>query len=151
MEFQFLGKQALATAAGHGLPGIQRHFTIKRKPKSATLRAELLQKSDATKKSLGLGGGVGITGVKSRNFNEKKSVLDSSLIKKSGTGAFFKLPTRGPMGVPARGNLASRNQNIGIKVLDIKDQPLSFKDARKRKKDEEEKEKKVRRRGEKCR
>ena len=50
----------------------------------------------------------------------------------------------GPMGVPARGNLASRNQSIGIKVLDIKDQPLSFKDARKRKKDEEEKERKVR-------
>ena len=47
------------------------------------------------------------------------------------------------MGVPARGSLASRNQSVGIKVLDIKDQPLSFKDARKRKKDEEEKEKKV--------
>ena len=45
--------------------------------------------------------------------------------------------------MPARGSLASRNQSIGIKVLDIKDQPLSFKDARKRKKDEEEKEKKV--------
>ena len=38
LEFQFLGKQALAIAAGHGLPGMQRHFTIKRKPKSAALR-----------------------------------------------------------------------------------------------------------------
>jgi predicted RNA-binding protein with RPS1 domain len=47
------------------------------------------------------------------------------------------------LSIPARGNLASRNQNIGIKVLDIKDQPLSVKDARKRKKEEEEKEKKV--------
>ena len=45
--------------------------------------------------------------------------------------------------MPARGSLASRNQSIGIKVLDIKDQPLSLKDARKRKKDEEDKEKKV--------
>ena len=46
------------------------------------------------------------------------------------------------MGVSARGNLASRNQSIGIKLLDINDQPLS-KDARKRKKDEEDKERKV--------
>ena len=53
----------------------------------------MLQKSDVTKKSLGQGGGVGIPGVKSRNFNEKKSVLDTSLMKKSGTGAFFKSPT----------------------------------------------------------
>ena len=59
-----------------------------------TDRAELLQKSDATKKSLGLGGGIGVPGVKNRNFNEKsKNVLDASLIKKSGTGAFFKSPT----------------------------------------------------------
>ena len=63
--------------------------------------------------------------------------------KISGQIASYNLDPGGPMGVPARGNLASRNQSIGIKVLDIKDQPLSFKDARKRKKDEEEKEKKV--------
>ena len=56
-------------------------------------RAELLQKSDATKKTAGIGGGLGIPGVKSRNFNEKRNVLDSSLIKKSGSGAFFKSPT----------------------------------------------------------
>ena len=52
-----------------------------------------MQKSDTTKKTLGMGGGIGIPGVKSRNFNEKKGLLDSSLNKKSGSGAFFKSPT----------------------------------------------------------
>lgn len=43
LECQFLNKAALTATAGQ-IPSLVRHFQIKRKPKSATLRAEILQK-----------------------------------------------------------------------------------------------------------
>lgn len=43
LECQYLNKAALTTTAGQ-IPPLARHFQIKRKPKSATLRAEILQK-----------------------------------------------------------------------------------------------------------
>lgn len=43
MECQFLNKTALVSATGP-LPQPVKHFALKRKPKSAILRAELLQK-----------------------------------------------------------------------------------------------------------
>ena len=43
MECQFLNKTALIAATGQQ-PLPVKHFALKRKPKSATLRAELLQK-----------------------------------------------------------------------------------------------------------
>ncbi|EMP39389.1 Negative elongation factor A [Chelonia mydas] len=44
LECQYLNKNALTTLAGPLTPPVK-HFQLKRKPKSATLRAELLQKS----------------------------------------------------------------------------------------------------------
>lgn len=43
LECQYLNKSALTTLVGPLNPTIK-HFQLKRKPKSATLRAELLQK-----------------------------------------------------------------------------------------------------------
>lgn len=43
LECQYLNKSALTTLVGPLTPPIK-HFQLKRKPKSATLRAELLQK-----------------------------------------------------------------------------------------------------------
>jgi len=43
MECQFLNKTALVATTGQQ-PVPTKHFALKRKPKSATLRAELLQK-----------------------------------------------------------------------------------------------------------
>ena len=43
LECLYLNKNALAASVGQ-LPQPVKHFTLKRKPKSATLRAELLQK-----------------------------------------------------------------------------------------------------------
>ena len=45
LECQYLNKNALTTLAGPLTPPVK-HFQLKRKPKSATLRAELLQKCD---------------------------------------------------------------------------------------------------------
>ena len=44
LECQYLNKSALTAAVGN-LPAPPKHFVLKRKPKSATLRSELLQKS----------------------------------------------------------------------------------------------------------
>lgn len=45
LECQYLNKNALMTLAGPLTPPVK-HFQLKRKPKSATLRAELLQKCE---------------------------------------------------------------------------------------------------------
>ena len=43
LECLHLGKNAMMSVAGH-VPQPVKHFALKRKPKSAALRAELLQK-----------------------------------------------------------------------------------------------------------
>uniref|UniRef100_H0WBC7 Negative elongation factor complex member A n=1 Tax=Cavia porcellus TaxID=10141 RepID=H0WBC7_CAVPO len=57
LECQYLNKNALTTLAGPLTPPVK-HFQLKRKPKSATLRAELLQKSTETAQQLKRSTGV---------------------------------------------------------------------------------------------
>ncbi|XP_057562062.1 negative elongation factor A isoform X2 [Hippopotamus amphibius kiboko] len=57
LECQYLNKNALTTLAGPLTPPVK-HFQLKRKPKSATLRAELLQKSTETAQQLKRSAGV---------------------------------------------------------------------------------------------
>ncbi|KAM6221756.1 negative elongation factor A isoform 1-T1 [Rhynchocyon petersi] len=57
LECQYLNKSALTTLAGPLTPPVK-HFQLKRKPKSATLRAELLQKSTETAQQLKRSAGV---------------------------------------------------------------------------------------------
>lgn len=49
LECQYLNKSALTTLVGPLTPPVK-HFQLKRKPKSATLRAELLQKCKRSRK-----------------------------------------------------------------------------------------------------
>ena len=55
LECQYLNTNALTTLAGPLTPPVK-HFQLKRKPKSATLRAELLQKCEC-RASVGRGWG----------------------------------------------------------------------------------------------
>ncbi|XP_004617457.3 negative elongation factor A isoform X1 [Sorex araneus] len=57
LECRYLNKNALTTLAGPLTPPVK-HFQLKRKPKSATLRAELLQKSTETAQQLKRTAGV---------------------------------------------------------------------------------------------
>ncbi|XP_037685178.1 negative elongation factor A [Choloepus didactylus] len=57
LECQYLNKNALTALAGPLTPPVK-HFQLKRKPKSATLRAELLQKSTETAQQLKRSAGV---------------------------------------------------------------------------------------------
>lgn len=52
LECRYLNKSALTTLAGPLTPPVK-HFQLKRKPKSATLRAELLQKCECAAPALG--------------------------------------------------------------------------------------------------
>ena len=47
MECHFLNKNAFISAVGH-MPQTQKHFTLKRKPKAAALKADLINKSQAS-------------------------------------------------------------------------------------------------------
>lgn len=60
LECRYLNKSALTTLAGPLTPPVK-HFQLKRKPKSATLRAELLQKCECCPAAGagGPGGGAG--------------------------------------------------------------------------------------------
>ena len=43
LECQYLNKSSLTAVAGH-IPDYTKHFTVKRKPKSAALRADIIHK-----------------------------------------------------------------------------------------------------------
>lgn len=60
LECRYLNKSALTTLAGPLTPPVK-HFQLKRKPKSATLRAELLQKCECCPAAAG-GRGRGALG-----------------------------------------------------------------------------------------
>ncbi|XP_038045999.1 negative elongation factor A-like isoform X2 [Patiria miniata] len=134
LECQYLNKNALNQLVGMQAPPIK-HFTLKRKPKSAALRAELLQKSaeaaQQTKKQ------VGSSTVPTKNRTRK---LDDTAplkgIPKSTAG--FRAAPSMPRTIPLNRRMAF-NREGGTKLLDIMEQPLggANREAKKRKKQAE--------------
>ncbi|XP_062574097.1 negative elongation factor A-like isoform X3 [Saccostrea cucullata] len=144
MECQFLNKTALVATTGP-LPQPVKHFALKRKPKSAILRAELLQKSSevANNKKNNAPNSVPY---KVRSFAKKMD--DTTPLKglpgRTPPSAGF----RSPGTVPGRTNslqgnpLAGHRQNSlkkegGIKLLELEALPLGPKEAKRRKKIQE--------------
>ncbi|XP_046896545.1 negative elongation factor A [Hypomesus transpacificus] len=120
LECQYLNKSALTTLVGPLTPPVK-HFQLKRKPKSATLRAELLQKSTETAQQLKKTAGVPFH-AKGRGLVKK---LDTTTPLKGIPKAPFRSPTtpsmfsppsnRTPI-APARTPLRKER---GVKLLDI--------------------------------
>ncbi|KAM4809033.1 negative elongation factor A [Rhinophrynus dorsalis] len=123
LECQYLNKNALTTLAGPLAPPVK-HFQLKRKPKSATLRAELLQKSTETAQQLKKTAGV--------PFHAK----GRGLVKKLDTTTPLKgIPKQAPFRSPTTPNVFSPTANRtpiapsrtplrkerGAKFLDIKE------------------------------
>ncbi|XP_075705066.1 LOW QUALITY PROTEIN: negative elongation factor A [Rhinoderma darwinii] len=121
LECQYLNKNALTMLAGPLTPPIK-HFQLKRKPKSATLRAELLQKSTETAQQLKKTAGV--------PFHAK----GRGLVKKMDTTTPLKgIPKQAPFRSPTTPNVFSPTANRtpiapsrtplrrerGVKLLDI--------------------------------
>ncbi|XP_066581386.1 negative elongation factor A isoform X2 [Prorops nasuta] len=144
LECHYLNKAALTSVVGQQ-PSPVKHFTLKRKPKSAALRAELLQKStDAAsnfKKST-----APTVPVRSRGMPRK--MTDTTPLK----GIPSRVPTSGFGSPSLTSSMANRTpissrirKDGGIKLLDINEQPLGYAQAKKRKRmmELEEQQKKV--------
>ncbi|XP_045475650.1 negative elongation factor A [Harmonia axyridis] len=132
MECHYLNKSALVSVVGNR-PEPLKHFTLRKKQKSAVLRTELLQKSmDAAsnlKKS-----SAPVVPVRSRGMPRK--MTDTTPLK----GIPSRVPTSGFR--PISSSLNNRLPTIrppagrkegGVKMLDIADQPVGFATAKKRK------------------
>ncbi|XP_053314169.1 negative elongation factor A isoform X2 [Spea bombifrons] len=123
LECQYLNKNALTTLAGPLTPPVK-HFQLKRKPKSATLRAELLQKSTETAQQLKKTAGVPFH---SKGRGLVKKVDTTTPLKGIPKQAPFRSPTtpsvfsptanRTPI-APSRTPLCKER---GVKFLDIKE------------------------------
>ncbi|XP_066240884.1 negative elongation factor A isoform X2 [Saccopteryx leptura] len=121
LECRYLNKSALTTLAGPLTPPVK-HFQLKRKPKSATLRAELLQKSTETAQQLKRSAGVPFH-AKGRGLLRKMDT--TTPLKGIPKQAPFRSPTTPSVFSPA-GNRTpippSRTplqKERGVKLLDI--------------------------------
>ncbi|XP_069139497.1 negative elongation factor A-like [Argopecten irradians] len=144
MECQFLNKTAFTAVAGTQ-PAPVKHFALKRKPKSAILRAELLQKSSevASNKKNNVPNSIP---VKMRSFAKKMD--DGTPLKgmpgRSVSTPGFRSPSAGlnrlnssPMGggTPLSSHRPSpMRKEGGIKLLDLEALPVGAKEAKRRKK-----------------
>ncbi|KAK9889542.1 hypothetical protein WA026_006897 [Henosepilachna vigintioctopunctata] len=133
MECHYLNKSALISVVGNTSETLN-HFTLRKKQKSAVLRAELLQKSiDAAsnlKKAC-----APVIPVRSRGMPRK--MTDTTPLKgipsRVPTSGFRPLPTNLNNRPPITRPPAGRKEG-GVKLLDIADQPVGYAAAKKRKK-----------------
>lgn len=121
LECQYLNKNALTTLAGPLTPPVK-HFQLKRKPKSATLRAELLQKSTETAQQLKRSAGVPFH-AKGRGLLRKMDT--TTPLKGIPKQAPFRSPTTpsvfSPSGnrTPIPPSRTPLQKERGVKLLDI--------------------------------
>ncbi|EFX64651.1 hypothetical protein DAPPUDRAFT_304407 [Daphnia pulex] len=151
LECPYLNKTALFTVVGQQSHPIK-HFTLKRKPKSAALRAELLQKSTDAQNNLKknpaptvplrsrgiprkMTDTTPLKGIPSRHIGGFASPLSRVGTTPTSVGALGSSPSAGP-NRPSPRTLAGRKDG-GIKLLDINEQPIGFAQAKKRKRQQE--------------
>ncbi|CAH1967768.1 unnamed protein product [Acanthoscelides obtectus] len=138
VECHYLNKAALVSVVGNR-PEPLRHFTIKKKPKSALLRADLLQKSSDAASNLNKKSSAPVIPVRSRGMPRK--MTDTTPLK----GIPSRVPTSGFRSGVLNSNMSNRppirgpagRKEGGVKLLDIADQPLGYAAAKKRKKMQE--------------
>ncbi|XP_065156101.1 negative elongation factor A-like [Atheta coriaria] len=140
MECHYLNKQALTSVVGQQ-PQPTKHFTLKKKPKSALLRADLLQKSTDAQSNLKKASAPVIP-VRSRGMPRK--MTDTTPLKgipSRHPGSSFRSSVLGSTtNRPPIPRLAAGRKEGGVKLLDIADQPLGYAAAKKRKRQQEQEE-----------
>ncbi|KAG5888477.1 hypothetical protein JTB14_022105 [Gonioctena quinquepunctata] len=139
MECHYLNKAALVSVVGHK-PEPLKHFTIKKKPKSALLRADLLQKSSDAASNMNKKSCAPVIPVRSRGMPRK--MTDTTPLK----GIPSRVPSSGFRSGVLNSNANNRpplsrapagRKEGGVKLLDIADQPLGYVAAKKRKRMQE--------------
>ncbi|XP_067011131.1 negative elongation factor A isoform X2 [Anabrus simplex] len=134
LECHYLNKSALVSVVGQQ-PFPTKHFTLKRKPKSAALRAELLQKSADAASNLKKSTAPTVP-VRSRGMPRK--MTDTTPLKgipsRVPAGGFRSPSMTSPsMSRPPMPRTPAGRKDGGIKLLDINEQPLGYAQAKKRK------------------
>uniref|UniRef100_A0A034W0D9 Negative elongation factor A n=1 Tax=Bactrocera dorsalis TaxID=27457 RepID=A0A034W0D9_BACDO len=137
LECLYLNKNALVSVVGQQ-PNPVKHFTIKRKPKSANLRTELLHKSADAQSSLKKSSAPTIP-LRSRGMPRK--MTDTTPLK----GIPSRVPSLGfrtpnVSGAPQRPNLSrtpAGRKDGGIKLIELSEQPLGYAAAKKRKREQQ--------------
>ncbi|KAH8268116.1 hypothetical protein KR026_000147 [Drosophila bipectinata] len=139
LECQYLNKNALISVVGQQ-PAPVKHFTLKRKPKSAQLRTELLHKSADAQSSLKKASAPTIP-LRSRGMPRK--MTDTTPLK----GIPSRMPTTGGFrSATTPGNAAQRpnlsrtpagRKDGGIKLIEFTEQPLGYAAAKKRKREQQ--------------
>ncbi|XP_014272270.1 negative elongation factor A isoform X2 [Halyomorpha halys] len=137
LECHYLNKSALNNLVGQ-LPGPVKHFTLKRKPKSAALRAELLQKSIDAASNLKKSAAPTVP-VRSRGMPRK--MTDTTPLKgipsRVPSGGFQSGMNSSLMSRPTMPRSTLPRKDGGIKLLDINEQPMAYAQAKKRKRMQE--------------
>ncbi|XP_065223573.1 negative elongation factor A-like [Planococcus citri] len=133
MECHYLNKSALVNVIGQP-PVPKKHFTLKRKPKSAAVKADLMQKSvdiaNNMKKNIS-------PAVPVRSRGMPRKMTDTTPLK----GIPSRLPSSGfrtsilstNSNRPTPNRPLSGRKDCAIKLLDITEQPLGYAQAKKRK------------------
>jgi len=146
LECHYLNKNAFLEVVGPP-PQNVKHFTLRRKPKAAALKAELSNKSveaaKARSKQTSTGGGFP---VRAKTMPRKMDMPMKGL--SSRPGGMFRRPGAGPGGPISlsRPNATAggpQRKESGVKMMDINELPLGFAAMKKRRKQEMEDAKKA--------
>jgi len=130
LECHFLNKNAFISVVGHQ-PQPSKHFSLKRKPKAAALKADLMQRSQEAANK-----------VKSQT-NSFPTRIRTMPKKMSDTTPLKGLPSRPLANSGFRSprvslpNRPTGKKEGGVKLLDIAEQPMGYAAAKKRKRQQE--------------
>jgi len=131
LECHYLNKNAFISVVGHQ-PQPSKHFSLKRKPKAAALKADLIQKSQEAANKIKTQTSAAFP-VRTRTMPKKMS--DTTPLKglpsRPLAGGGFRNPRQS---LPSR---SSGKKEGGVKLLDITEQPMGFAAAKKRKRQQE--------------
>ncbi|XP_055616625.1 negative elongation factor A [Toxorhynchites rutilus septentrionalis] len=140
LECQYLNKSALVTVVGQQSTPVK-HFTLKRKPKSANLRAELLQKSSDAQSCLKK---ISAPTVPLRSRGIPRKMTDTTPLKgipsRVPTGGFRSPASSQGQNRPSLSRTPAGRKEGGVKLLEIGEQPLGYAAAKKRKREQEREE-----------
>jgi len=131
LECHFLNKNAFISVVGHQ-PQPSKHFHLKRKPKAAALKAELMQKSQEAANKVKLSNSSAFP---SRIRTMPKKMSDTTPLKGLPSRPLHNSGFRPPrVSLPNRQNAKKEG---GVKLLDITEQPMGYSASKKRKRQQD--------------
>ncbi|XP_018017141.1 negative elongation factor A [Hyalella azteca] len=134
MECSYLNRSAFLVAAPQQ-PVMMKHFNLKRKPKAAALRAELVTRSSDAQANIKKSQ-LPTVPVRSRGMPRNNDSIPMRGIPRSLSGpGMMRNSSLTPLSArPSRPPLTARRKDGGIKLLDINESPIAAQQAKKRRK-----------------